>query len=174
MKPVSVDIPPAGVQVIHAAEGPTILIKWFHYSHIPTIILAISWNGFATYWYFKYVAPNTIFRPILLIPILIGFSLAYFALAKTINDTCISISRGTLIVSSQPLPWPGNIKLSKSYAKEIGTSYDVSVSNPAFQSSSVYILDQAGKKHWIIRNLEATNQAYYIQKVIKEHLGIKN
>lgn len=175
MLPDSDSVPPPGIKVKRTIEGSVLRKNWFHYSHLPTISLAIAWNGFVVYWFIKYVAPaKSGSHLVILIPFAIGAAMAYFALAKAINRTRIIISNKSIRVSAKPLPWLGSAEVLRPNIHKITTSYDVSASNPQIQTSSVYIQEYDGSKHRIITDLESTKQAYFIQQIIEKNLNLTN
>lgn len=171
MLPVSEGVPPC-ITVKRTIEGFVLSKSWFHYSHLPTIFLAVAWNGFVIYWFLKYVAPTKSgSHLVVLIPFAIGLALAYFALAKAINSTKITISNKSIKVSAKPIPWSGSAEVLLSRIHKITTSYDVSVSNPLIQTSSVFIEGHDGSKCRIISDLETTKQAHFIQQFIEKNLN---
>lgn len=175
MLPGSESVPPPGIKVKRTIEGLVLSKSWFHYSHLPTISLAVAWNGFVVYWFIKYVAPTKSgSNLVILIPFSIGLALAYFALAKAINSTRIIITNESIRVSAKPMPWSGSAEVLRPNIHKITTSYDVSVSNPQIQTSSVYIQRHDGSKCKIISDLESTKQAYFIQQIIEKNLKLIN
>jgi len=170
----SENVPPPGIKVKRTIEGIVLSKIWFHYSHFPIFALAVAWNGFVIYWFLKYVAPTKGAQLVVLIPFTIGLALAYFALAKAINSTRITISNKSIKVSAKPMPWSGSAEVLRPNIHKITTSYDVSVSNPQMQTSSVYIHEHDGSKCKIISDLESTKQAYFIQQIIEKNLNLKN
>jgi hypothetical protein len=173
MLPDSESVPPPGIKVKRTIEGLVLSKSWFHYSHFPTFALAVAWNGFVIYWFLKYVAPTKSGAHLVdLIPFTIGLALAYFALAKAINSTIITISNRSIKVSAKPMPWLGGKEVLRPRINKITTSYDVSVSNPLIQTSSVYIEELGGRKYCIIKELESSKQADFIQQIIKTNLHL--
>lgn len=106
--------------------------------------------------------------------ILVGFATGYGALALLFNRTRISIEESQVEVVHQPFRWFGNRRLD---AREINqlfcTEYVAYKSNdqPQYRMCVNAVL-QDGARLELIKGLEDSGQAFYLEDLIERHLRI--
>src|SRR5262245_24811824 len=175
------------------AEGPgslTVVRKWKAGSlGIFFLIFALIWNlivsvfvfatlfGKGATWEGSNEKVSPAFMWLFLTPfILVGLATGYGALALLFNRTRISIEGDQVDVVHQPFRWFGNRRLD---AREINqlfcTEYVAYKSNdtPQYRMCVNAVL-QDGARLELIKGLEDTGQAFYLEDLIERHLRIPN
>ncbi len=157
----------------------TITKRWFGYGVLFLIMFAIIWDGFLIVWYgmaFAGGAPTiAILFPLL--HVAAGIGITYTAITGLVNSTVLKINDNALTIKHGPLPWPGNktvdvtdieqfyVKQS-AHTKDGNTTYSYMVRAKSSTGKDIKILK--------IPNWKDADEALKIERLIENHLGIKD
>ena len=118
-----------------------------------------------------------VLKLLLLIYIAIGLGLIYFTTARWLNKTQVYVSKNTLEVKHQPIPWFGNKRLKTKDIKQIFVKEIIRKSNRGgigSKSINVEGLTSENKTFKLVTGVHYHQNAVLIEKKIEEYLGIEN
>jgi len=155
--------------------------RWFHPAVFFLLPFAIAWNAFLVGWYGMATgdmggAPF-LFRFVFLVfplaHVAVGVGLAYVVLTMLFNRSHVVVDRGTLTVTHGPLPWPGatlnSDDVEQIYCNRVGGKN--SDSSPTF---SVQARLKDGSVKTLLSNVQASEEALYLEQAIEQHLRIRD
>lgn len=151
--------------------------KWFSPMAFFLTFFVIFWDGFLVVWYSIALTQGELIM--ILFPLLhvaAGAGLTYYTLALYLNKSIITVNDAVVRVETKPMPFPGGNKtinaedIEQVFVKQKITrgkngssvSYNVMVNLPG-----------TGYKE-LVRNLEKSEFAMYIEQEIESYLGIEN
>lgn len=151
---------------------------WFEMKHVLLLPLAIAWDAFI-FWGYKMIfsAPKVDIFPVLflLLPLSLGISLTYFALAGLLNKTTVDLTPNTTSIKDTPLPFWRNKQIA---SKDIFQLYckKVKMRNGLYWIDiiSVHAIMNNQNSIALLSSLKTTEQALFIKQEIENFLGIKN
>lgn len=108
--------------------------------------------------------------------IVLGFGLLYFAIATWLNKTQIYVSKNTIEIKHQPVPWLGNKKIKADNIEQlfVEEKYRGSSNNNPRYSYNLLGLTSEGTQFKLIAGCESRYHARFIEKTIEDYLGIQN
>ena len=144
------------------------------------LLFAAMWNGIVWTGYVMTGDDQSMIFRWFLIPFqLIGFGVAYFALAVFVNTTTLTVSRRRLVVRHGPLPFPGNVDMDPGDIEQVFVDEQLNVHRHENSSSSSvsrsYRLQarlKDGTKKTLIRALPDADEALWLEQLLKDELGI--
>ncbi|NMO17772.1 hypothetical protein HPC49_08050 [Pyxidicoccus fallax] len=105
-----------------------------------------------------------------------GLALTYCALTGFLNKTTIEAREDRLVIRHGPLPWPGNLELSRGELKQLYGKENAR--RPVFawhgQGWNLNALDAAGRKRTLLHRLEEPEQVLYLEQQLEKRLGIED
>lgn len=171
------DVPlPERFSVEHPGGGLRISWRW----HTPTAyflaFFALFWNGFLCVWITAALSAGAgAFALFALIHVAAGVGLAYTTLAMFLNNTQVDASYGALSVRHGPLPWLGNLQLSRDAIRQLYCVERVRRSRRS--AATTYELKAVradGSAATVLSSLQTTEQALYLEQELERFLGIKD
>ncbi len=108
--------------------------------------------------------------------IVLGLSLLYFTVATWLNKTQIYVSKNSLEIKHQPVPWLGNKKIKADNIEQlfVEEKYRGSSNNNPRYTYNVLGLTSEGTQFKLIGGFESRYHARFIEKTIEDYLGIEN
>jgi hypothetical protein len=167
---------PRGIHVVNSGDVLKLTRNWLSANLVVLAILCVAWNSFLAFWYSEVVAvaPPLLLVNIPVVHVAIGIGLAYFALAGFLNRTVISIDHQQVFVQHGPIPWPGKIRMPTENIQEIIVAqHSTKNGRPTYAFAfDVNALMKSGQIVSLLKNLDARDQALYIQQIIEQHLRL--
>lgn len=175
---------PKQLKIDYFADYICISRRWFTVRAIAAVLLSLLSTG-ATYYIFsgKMESMNLTGEQwfINLLPWLcVVFALvsSYVAIARCINHTDIYVSADTIEIKHQPLPWFGNKRLQASNIKQLYVREKIRVVNERSGQTrryySVETIPHTGPNFSLLKSLESSQQALFIEQEIEKFLNIEN
>jgi hypothetical protein len=166
---------PEGLDLIPTADGAIIRRVWLSWRTAPLALFAVVWDSFLVFWYWQALShPQTGLMPILF-PVMhvgVGIGITYYVLASLVNKTDVAVSPAGVAVSTYPLPWIDNRRLS---ADEI-TDVVVRTRNWNRNSTTHVVMyaDRARREKKLVGGLSLPEQAGFIAEVVRRTLKIES
>lgn len=105
----------------------------------------------------------------------IGILILYTVLAGYLNKTVVSVSSKLLTVQHGSLPWPGNKQLYPTSITQIYCKEHISHGRRSVSYTyQVHAVTTPGTDDILLRDLERSEQAHFIEQEIERFLGIKD
>jgi len=192
-KRAMVDLP-SGVKLGESPSGLEITVHWLS---VRAVMHAMSF-GVLLFMVVSWFGVDPAVRQSLGLPPLLGWALGvglavtlYDTVARLINRTVFSVTRGTLRVRNGPLPWWGNQRLPTSsidqlYVREhVGKEWRrkrrgfMALGHPTYhrvevRTYEVWLLRKDGHKRRLLRRLHSAEQAMVVEQRIEDWLGIED
>ena len=167
---------PDKLELHHRGSAMEIVRKWFGWRIVLATAFAVFWDGFLFIWYSNAddgAEPMVAYLPLL--HVAVGIGLTYCAVAGWFNRTHILVSRAKIAVRHGPLPWVGNAELEVSnlkqlYVKEKHMQYNRTTST----TYEVHAITHNGRTIRLVRGLETSEQAFYVEQEIEKYVGIED
>jgi hypothetical protein len=165
----------AGYRNIERHVGSlTITRRWYHARHLGMIPFCIGWNAFLVFWYTTVTSGNApwIFFVFPLAHVAVGIGMTYSMLTGLFNKTRVTVNDGRLRVVHGPIPSRGNRDLPSSSVRQIYSEEHAKSGRNASLRYSVNAIVDDGPTLVLVKDLESSRQALYIEQELEAHLGI--
>lgn len=176
-KQMSVGLPDK-LEVNYTGSGFEIARKWFGLSTIIMTVFVVFWDGFLLFWYslaFGAAHGNLIMVLFPLMHVAIGIGLTYSTVASWLNSTRVKIDQGFVSVRNGPVPWFGNKDFLTGDLKQLYSKETISQGrNSTSATYEVHLITTSGKSEALVKGLETSEQALFIEQEIERHLGIED
>lgn len=164
-------------------EGGSLVFsnRWFRPLFIFLAFFCAAWDSFLFLWYSLTPALGSgetssfslIFMLFPLLHVAVGIGLTYYTIAGFVNTTTITVDRSNLRIRHLPLPWlySGTIathEIDQIYCKESVQSNK----GTAYYRYAVSALLKNGRERKLVANLDAPEDALYLEAEIEKFLGI--
>ncbi|MEM7179954.1 MAG: hypothetical protein AAF518_03505 [Spirochaetota bacterium] len=167
---------PKGIEFAQSPDGLTIQFRWFRWTYVFMAFFSLFWNGFMAVWMWI-----TITQGIYAFSIFgclhagVGIYLAYNTITGFFNKTIIKANRQTLSIRHTPLPWPGKRDIDSQDLSQLYSKAAISRNrNSTSVSYQVHAIAKNNTHISLVKNLESSEQALYIEQAIENHLGIED
>ena len=153
-----------------------IVRKWFSWKIVLLTIFAVFWDS-CLFQIYKNLKPHTdtiaFFFPFL--HVAVGFVISYQAIAGWFNSTHIKVGHDYITVRHRPFPYIGNKTINASDIKQLYSKEKVSRNEDNTSITyEVHAITHSGKNVKVVRGLDASEQALFIEQEIEKYLGIKD
>jgi hypothetical protein len=155
--------PPDRIRLDRTGNEITIAIKWFDFG---TIIITV----FTFVWDIILFSTISDIGLTLLIFVVAGIVLTYYAIAKWVNWTYITASQEKSIVSSQPLSWFGDKKFEVSRLQQL--LYKKETRNRGKRTCYVIYVDTGSSKKTKLIELDKEQEASFITTSLQEYFNL--
>lgn len=157
--------------------GIEIRRRWFTPLAIFLVFFCLSWNGFLVGWYsiaFKGHTPLAM-KLFPIVHVAVGVFLTYYTLALFVNTTRVAVDRGQLRVAHGPLPWAGNKTMRVEEVDQLFCKETIKrTKNGIHTRYEVWIALKSGLVTKLLADLEARDQALFIEQQLERHLNIRD
>jgi len=164
-------------------EGSALIFsnRWFRPVFIFLAVFCTVWDSFLFLWYSLAFGEGTvsasafsvIFMVFPLLHVAVGLGLTYYTIAGFINTTTITVDRGRLIIRHFPLPWLYGGAIATNEIDQIYCKESVQTNKgTAWYRYAVSVLLKNGRERKLIANLDAPEEALYLEAEIEKFLGI--
>jgi hypothetical protein len=153
-----------------------IIRKWFGLPIIILTFFVIFWDGFLFFWYSKAIqSQNTMFLLFPLIHVAAGIVLTYTAIAGYINKTYIRVDKSSIAIKDSPLPFFRNKTLNSSDIKQLFSKEKITGGRGGSSVSyEVHAITKDKKRIKLLKGLESSEQALFIEQEIEKFLKIED
>lgn len=104
-----------------------------------------------------------------------GIGLNYYVIAGWFNRTHVQVSDGKIIIFHEPLPWYGDMELYTNELKQLYTKKKIYGGEVGpYTLYEVHVLTTHGRDIKLLRGLETSEQARYIEQKIEKYLHIED
>ncbi len=170
---------PKGFEVNYFDEYMQITRVWHGVKTYFILLLALVFNGvWINNGFVEILLSDRELLPKLFFSIFIvlGLSLLYFTVATWLNKTQIYVSKNSLEIKHQPVPWLGNKKIKADNIEQlfVEEKYRGSSNNNPRYTYNVLGLTSEGTQFKLIGGFESRYHARFIEKTIEDYLGIEN
>ena len=168
---------PDRMEIRHGGYYLELVRKWFGWNTVVFTVLAASGYLFV---FMEYSNIDRIgwSRDFLFFPIevLVIIGLTYYALAGWFNRTHIFVSHDRILVRHRPLPFLGNKTLSASDIKQLYAKKKISrrLEGDTSVTYEVHAITHGGRNVKLVRGLDSSEQALFIEQEIEKYLGIQD
>lgn len=171
-KPLEVGLPDK-IEIHQRGMGIEIARRWFGPRFYPLIPFTVAWN-YGAYAFFT--DGQVMSGPDLWVAFGIGVAFLYGTIAAIFNKTLVTVDRDRLAVRHSPVPWPGNREISASDLKQLYTKEKIQKIGDGGIAVTYEIraLTHRGKSVQLLRGLDESEQARFIEQEIEKHLGIED
>jgi hypothetical protein len=175
MKKIDLGLPEK-MELFHRSSHIEIVCKWFGWQIVFMTAFTLIWCGLIYNWYSKTIENSDSMQTYFyLISVAIGIGLTYYVIAGWLNRTHIIISHNKIAVYHRPIPWLGNKELDASNLKQLYTKRKISQSgNGTSVTYEVHAIMRNDRNIKLVRGLESSEQALYIEQEIEKYLGIED
>lgn len=155
--------------------------RWFRPVFIFLAVFCVVWDSFLVLWYSLSLgsgdgtpsAFSVIFLVFPLLHVAVGLGLTYYTIAGFINTTTITVDRGSLRLRHFPLPWLYSGTIATHEIDQIFCKETVQTNKgTAWYRYAVSVLLKNGRERKLIANLDAPEEALYLEAEIEKFLGI--
>jgi len=164
-------------------EGSALIFsnRWFRPVFIFLAVFCTVWDSFLFLWYSLAFGQGTvsasafsvIFMVFPLLHVAVGLGLTYYTIAGFINTTTITVDRGSLIIRHFPLPWLYSGAIATNEIDQIYCKESVQTNKgTAWYRYAVSVLLKNGRERKLIANLDAPEDALYLEAELEKFLGI--
>lgn len=180
---------PSTIITEHDANGSRIIQRWYSAKYIFMAFFCVVWDGFLCFWYSMVLGgmgltsmsgggmggPPLIFALFPLVHVAVGLYLTYSTIAGFVNKTTVELTPGTLAIYFDPLPWPGEKKISTAeikqlYCKEIHKRSK----NGVHYTYNLYAVTQDDRQVQLLSGLDSPELARYFEQQLETWLRIKD
>ena len=167
---------PDKLALYHRGSTIEIVRTWFGTRVVMATVFAVFWDGFLLVWYVAAIGnKDTIAILFPLLHVVVGVGITYWAAAGWVNRTQIVVGIGKITVRHGPLPWAGNLELQVGNVKQLYSNEKRSQSDGSTSTAyEVHAITQYGRTIKLVRGLETSQQALYIEQEIEKYLGIED
>ena len=146
--------------------------KWSRLTGIVVLIFAAIWNGFM-FSIMSKMPPEIIL--VIIIPLIIGAFMVYFAISHLVNQTVITCNRTTLKIKSGPLPSFNNRLINAADIKQLYFTQRVTNGKNGTQVSyHLHMLDHRDHSRKIMRYLPDAETARFLEHKLEKFYKIEN
>jgi hypothetical protein len=166
---------PKGINLEHMGMELLITRKWFSPKYIFLTVFALFWNGFMVVWYSIAISQKMwAMAGFGAIHTIVGLSLIYIVLSGFLNKTYIKVSHQNLNIKHGPVPHRG-MNMISSQIRQLYCKEKIQRSrNSTSTSYEVRAATVEGKDKKLLKGLEKSEQALYLEQEIERFLGIKD
>ncbi len=152
----------------------TIVRRWFSARYLGMVPFCIAWDAFLVFWYGIGVTSGGpwIMFVFPIAHVAVGIGLTYATLAGLVNRTSVSVDGGRLRVRHGPIPWLGNRDIDAHSVRQLYTEEHTTTGKNAGTRYAVVAIVHDGPSITLVKNLESSRQALYIEQELEQHLGI--
>lgn len=152
----------------------TIVRRWFQVRYVPLVPFCIAWDGFLVFWYSQAISGDAPWIMVVfpLAHVAIGVGLTYSTLAGLLNTTTVKVADGRMRVRHGPIPWRGNRDLDARAVRQLYTEEHRTTGKNVTARYAVHAIVDDGPTVPLVKNLESSRQALYIEQELEDHLGI--
>ena len=172
---------PDKLELFHRGSHIEIVRKWFGGKIVVQTVFAIFGSGGFLYMIPKRLPSESLEASIFfwLICAAIVIWLTYYLVAGWLNRTHILVGGGKITVRHRPIPWVGNLELGVSNLKQLYSTEKISrirssASSYEVVTYEVHAVTPNGRDIMLVRDLETSAQALYIEQEIEKCLGIED
>jgi hypothetical protein len=171
------DVPlPKGIMIEHQGFDLAITRRWLSPKFFFLVFFCLFWDGFLCFWYSLALSQRVwVMALFALGHAAIGVGLTYYTIAGFLNHTLIRVSASQLDVSHGPLPWPGKKRLDSTSIAQIFCKEHISRGkNGTTTTYQVHAATRAGVQERLVKSLDSSDQALYLEQEIERFLSIKD
>ncbi|WNC72080.1 hypothetical protein RGQ13_18465 [Thalassotalea psychrophila] len=120
----------------------------------------------------KYTGTENVDIPNLLYLLVFIILMTYFSLAGLLNKTYIMVTKKNVEIRHRPIPWVGNKIIDASEIKQLYAK-ERRIKNNRLKYE-VHVITHSGEDTKLLRLLDSSKQALYIEQEVEKYLSIKN
>jgi hypothetical protein len=158
----------------------TLSWRWFSpFKHLVMLLSPIVCFAILVLWYYMFLSSDDVPWQVVAFSLLYvgaGISIGYIAVAGLLNSTTLAIKDGVLTVRHGPLPWRGNHTLPTEELRQLFCQQHISSYRGGGGTPISYEVHAQldGREVKLVRGLEESRQALYIEQLVEGTLGIED
>lgn len=167
---------PSSIRVEELGNSLEITRRWYNHGFLFLAFFCVFWNGFMVVWHGISLSQGMWFMSLFgLLHTAVGVGLAYFTVAGFLNRTVIRARRGTIEITSGPVPWRGNKTISTDNLRQLYCQEQTRrTKNGTQQSYQVHAVIEGNVKQTLLKGLGTADQALYIEQRLEQFLDIED
>jgi len=154
-----------------------IIRKWFGPKIIFLTFFVIFWDGFLFSLYSKAIHSQDMMSMLFpLLHVAVGIGLTYYVIAGYLNKTYVRVDYSSIVIKDSPLPFFRNKTLNSSDIKQLYSKEKIRHNRESGSSVSyeVHAVTNDKKNIKLLRGLESSEQALFIEQEIEKFLKIED
>jgi hypothetical protein len=168
---------PTEVLVKKDSQSARLVKRWFSFKYIPLAFFALAWDGFLVFWYGISLAAGApwIMFVFPIAHLAVGVGITYYTLAGFINRTVLEVSRETISIWFEPLPWIGRKKLKTAELKQLFCKEKIIHSkNGSSTQYMLYAITAANTQMKLLDGLDNSDTAIFLEQQLERWLNIED
>lgn len=165
---------PKSFVVTEYAGTMEITRRWFGASLFFLVPFTLFWNGFLIVWHTIALTSHFWFMSVFaILHTAVGFFMIYLTLATFLNSTVIRVTPQWLSVKIGPLPWRGNLELSRREVIQVFCQEKISRGeNGSRANYEVQLVLEGNRRETLMKSLANPDEALFIEQQLERFLQL--